>query len=195
MKFFTSDIHFSDDFTRKVDARPFKSTKAFDKFILKLWNKTAKKGDAIYVVGDFIDCDGEGCDSWKKSILYVKKVKADVVLIMGNNEERVVKYYYNNNFDAFKKYCLSLGFKDVVKDMWLNFAGRDFFLTHKPINHKDGVINLFGHIHRSTGIYRPFGFNIGCDCNHFRLYSEEDILSLLEMRDKYWLKDKNVNIW
>ena len=195
MNYFTSDIHFNDAQTLKVDARPFKTTKAFDKFIIKMWNKQAKKQDTIYCVGDFVDCDGPGHTSWQTSIKYIKKIKADVVLIMGNNEERVVKNFFNDNFSAFKDCLINLGFKDVLPDKEMAFGGHDFFLTHKPINHKNGVVNLFGHIHRSTGIYRPFGFNIGCDPNHFRLYSEQDILNLIEMRDKYWLKDKNVNIW
>ena len=182
-------------FTLKVDARPFRHARQFDRYILKLWNKTAKKGDTIYVVGDIVDCDGPECEGWKKTIGYVKKVKADVVLILGNNEERIIKHFFNNNFEKFREYCLSLGYKEVVKDMDISFKGFDFFMTHKPIDKKDGVINLFGHIHRSTGIYRPYGFNIGCDNNHFRLYSEDDIMGLIEMRDKFWLKDKNVCIW
>ena len=32
---------------------------------------------------------------------------------MGNNEDRVVKYFFNNDFDKFKEFCLSVGFKDV----------------------------------------------------------------------------------
>ena len=104
MKFFTSDLHFGDDKTLKVDNRPFKNSKDFDKFIIKLWNKQAKKSDVIYVIGDFIDCDGEGHNSWEKTIKYVKKINAKVVLIMGNNEERVVKYFFGGNFDEFKNY-------------------------------------------------------------------------------------------
>lgn len=195
MRYFTSDIHFNDEQTLRVDARPFKSTKKFDNYIIKLWNKTAKKGDIIFVVGDFVDCDGSGHTAWQKAIKYIKRIKADVVLIMGNNEERVVKNFFGENFNAFKEYCISLGFKDVLWDIEISIGEQNFFLTHKPINHKKEVVNLFGHIHRSTGIYRPFGFNIGCDPNHFRLYSEQDILNLIEMRDKFWLKDKNVNIW
>ena len=194
MRFFTSDIHFGDEFTLKVDARPFVSTKKFDKFILKIWNKQARKGDTIFVVGDFVDCDGAEHDGWKKTIGYVKKVKADVVLIIGNNEERIIKYFFDNDFESFKKYCLSLGFKDVVKDMEISFCGRDFFMTHKPVDKKEGVINLFGHIHRSTGIYRPFGFNIGCDNNHFRLYSEKDIMKLVQKKHEYWDKDQNLRL-
>ena len=75
-----------------MDQRPFKGKEEFDKFIVDLWNKQAKKGDTIYVVGDLIDCKGADDNSWQESILYVKKVKADIVLITGNNEDRVVKY-------------------------------------------------------------------------------------------------------
>ena len=102
MKFFSSDIHFDDMDTIVNDNRPFKSTKSFDKYIIRTWNKQVKKDDVIYVIGDFVDCDGEGYDSWKKSLYNVKKIKASVILIMGNNEERVVKYFFDNDFEKFR---------------------------------------------------------------------------------------------
>ena len=108
MLYFTSDIHFNDEETLKMDNRPFKNSKKFGRHIIKTWNKQAKKHDTIYVIGDFVDCDGEGFDSWKKSILYVKKVNASVILIIGNNEQRVIKYFFNNNFENFKMYCKSI---------------------------------------------------------------------------------------
>ena len=58
----------------------------------------------------------------------------------------------------------------------------------------EDVINLFGHSHRACGLYKPFGFNIGCDLNHFRLYSEKDIEFMLFMKNKYWDNDKNLNM-
>ena len=70
MIYFTSDIHFDDLDTLVSDNRPFKNTKQFDKYIIKTFNKQAKKEDTIYVIGDFMDCNEEGHDSWKKSILY-----------------------------------------------------------------------------------------------------------------------------
>ena len=127
--YFTSDLHLSDIYTLQSDLRPFKNTKQFDKVILKNINKQAKAGDTIYVVGDFIDCDGEGHEEWKKSILLVKKIKANVVLILGNNEERVIKYYFNNNFEEFKNFCLSIGFKDVVKTLILTLRDKEFYLV------------------------------------------------------------------
>ena len=74
MYYFSSDTHFSDEQTLSLDNRPFKNTKAFDRFVIKTWNKQTKKDDTIFVIGDFVDCDGEGFDSWEKSILYVKKL-------------------------------------------------------------------------------------------------------------------------
>ncbi len=194
MFFFTSDTHFISQEDLAFDFRGFDSTKKFDKFVIKTWNRQAKKGDTIFVIGDFVDCQGEGCEEWKKALSYVKKIKAQVVLIMGNNEDRVVKYFFDNSFDKFRDYCLNLGFKDVQKDMTVTFNGQEFFLTHKPINYKKGMFNLFGHMHRSGGVYKPFGLNIGCDLNHFRLYSEKDIQFMKELKAKYWDNDKNLNM-
>ncbi|MBQ8908983.1 MAG: hypothetical protein IJY90_01675 [Clostridia bacterium] len=194
MKFFTADAHFYNWETLKIDNRPFKSPAAFDKFVIKTWNKQAKRGDTIYVIGDFIDCDNEKCTLWKKAITYCKKIKADVVLILGNNEKRVIKHFFNNSFDDFKAFCLSIGFKDVQENLMIEMFGQNFYLTHKPVDYKEGVINLFGHMHRGGGLYKPFGFNIGCDLNHFRLYSERDIKFLLKMKSRYWDKDKNINL-
>lgn len=193
MYYFSSDTHFGDEQTLKVDCRPFKTVKQFDKFVIKTWNKQAKKGDTIFVVGDFVDCDGPNSEGWRESIKYVKKIKAQVVLILGNNEERIIKFFFDDNFEAFKKFAIETGFKDVVKNLEIEFKGKKFYLVHKPVDHKEGVINLFGHIHRSTGIYREFGFNVGCDLNHFRLYSEDDIFHLMDMKEKFWDKDKNIN--
>ena len=193
MYYFSSDIHFNNEDTLKNDNRPFKNTKEFDKKIIQMWNKQVKKEDTIFVIGDFIDCHNEEDNSWEKSIKYVNKIKAPIVLIIGNNEERLIKFHFNNDFDSFRKYCLELGFKEVFKNLIVNFKNTDFYLIHKPKHHKEGIINLFGHTHRSTGIYKPYGFNVGCDLNHFRLLDEDDIMHYLYMKNKYWDKDVNVN--
>lgn len=194
MFYFSSDIHFNNKATLITDMRPFKSTNTFDKYIIRTWNKQTNKNDTIFVIGDFVDCHGENDISWKKSILYVKKLKAKVVLITGNNEDRVIKYFFDNDFDKFKNYCIHSGFENVYKNLQLSFKDTNFYLVHKPIHFQEGMINLFGHTHRSSGIYKSFGFNIGCDINHFRLYSEDNIFHLISLKNKYWDVDKNVNI-
>ena len=194
MNYFISDTHFADEKTFEIERRPFKSVQVFDKFMLKQFNKQAKKGDTIYVVGDMLDCDGLGSESWKKAIHYVKKIKAQVVLVMGNNEDRIVKYYFNNNFKKFKEYCLSLGYKDVVKNAYVTIGKQKLYLAHKPSQCKKNMMNLFGHVHRDGGLYYPFGLNVSCDLNFFRLYSEDDIMLFFEKAFPYWQNDIELQI-
>lgn len=193
MYFFTSDTHFNDYDTLIVDNRPFKSAKSFDNYVLKLWNKQAKRGDTIFMLGDFVDCSGPESESWKKSINYVKKIKADLVLIIGNNEERVIKNWFGGDFEKFRNFCISLGFKEVYQNTIIEVCNTKFFLTHKPKHHNPDMLNLFGHTHRSCGLYKPFGFNIGCDLNHFRLFDENDVAKFLKMKTQFWDKDSILN--
>lgn len=191
MKYFISDVHFSADETLKRENRPFKSARQYDKQVVRTWNKQTKKGDTIFVIGDLIDCDNENDCGWKKSINFVKKIKADVVLVLGNNEERVIKYFFGGDFEKFREFCLKLGYHDVLKNTKVEIAGKKFFLVHDPAKRRNNMLNLFGHVHRAEGIYKPYGFNLSCDLNHFRLFSEEDISQLLKIKEAYWDKDLN----
>ena len=186
MRFFTSDTHFGDEKTIKRDMRPFKSAKEFDRFVLKTWNKQTTKDDTIYVLGDFISCHHNENESYPQTLPYAKKLKAKVILILGNNEERAIKYYFDNDFDKFRDFCIKSGFEDVKKSDTITINKKKFFLTHKPSGCRPDMLNLFGHLHRSGGVYRPFGFNVGCDLNHFRLYSEDDIISLTYLKKDFW---------
>lgn len=193
MYFFTSDTHFYDHETLLIDDRPFSSAKEFDEFVISTWNQQTKIDDTIFVIGDFVDCDGKGSNGWKTSLKYVQKINADVVLIVGNNEDRVIKFWFNNDFNAFREYCLNIGFKEVYKNLTLNICGVNFYLTHKPKDRRKDMLNLFGHLHRSCGLYKPYGFNVGCDLNHFRLYNENNIKKFLSMKKMYWDKDLSLN--
>ncbi len=194
MLFFTSDTHLGGYDIIGQEFRPVKSPKEFAKKLKKIWNSQAKKGDTIYVIGDFIDCHERENVACLKEFDFVKGVKADVVLILGNNEERIINWFFGGDFAAFEKFCLSKGIKKVLKNTSITVLERDFYLTHKALDKKDGVLNLFGHSHRAMGIFRSFGFNVGCDLNHFRLYSENDIAAFLDMRENYWLKDENLKL-
>ena len=201
MKYFTSDIHFCDLESMKEDNRPFKNIKSFDKFILKDWNKTAKEDDVIYVVGDLLDCNSPSNKDefeqikniWLKGLSYIKKVKAQVVLIIGNNEQRIIKHYFNNNYDDFVKICKESGIKEVYKNLDVEFAGKKFHLVHQIKDGKRNRINLFGHTHLCSGLYHPYGLCVSCDLNHFRLFSEEILLGYLQRKYNYWEPDENTN--
>lgn len=193
MKFFTSDIHFCDESTMRSDNRPFKNVKSYDKFIIKNFNKLAKKGDTIYVVGDLLDCDGPDTNEWIKGLNLIKKIKADIVLIMGNNEQRIVKYFFNNNYLAFVNFCKDYGIKEVHKSLDVEFGGKRFHLVHQIKDGDKRKINLFGHTHLCSGLYHPYGLCISTDLNHFSLFTEEIILGYLKRKINFWEPDENTN--
>lgn len=194
MIFFTSDLHFGGEETIVSDLRPFKNAKEFAKQAIKNINKLTQKEDVLYVIGDFIDCHSETKRSCLDWLSYVKKIKSKVVLILGNNEKRMIKYFFENDTNKFKDYCLSLGFYDVKENDYIKIESTEFYLTHKPKDCKVGMLNLFGHSHKGMGIYKSFGFNIGCDLNNYRPYSELDIKQLLLKKEKYWDKDENLKL-
>jgi len=186
MNFFTSDIHFSDVETMKHDDRPFKSIKEYDKQTIKTWNKMMTKNDTLYVVGDLFDCNHKNSELYKIAAPYFKKIKANIVLILGNNEDRIIEYFFDGSFKRFKDYCLSIGIKDVKKNLKLKFGGEKFYLIHKPIDKIEGYVNIVGHLHRSRGMWYSFGLNVSCDLNHYRPYSEDDILFQLNEKKKHY---------
>lgn len=186
MLFFTSDTHFACKDTLKSENRPFKTCKQFEDFVVEAWNKQAKKRDTIYHLGDFVSYNQKDTKSWKNGLAVVKRINAKVILVIGNNEQRLIDARFGGSFEDFQKYCINLGFADVKKSEFLVLQGKKFYLNHHPINHKQGYVNLFGHTHRATGLWKPFGLNVCCDLNHFYLFSEKEIFRLLEAKTKWW---------
>ena len=131
--------------------------------------------------------------AWQKGLKYIKKINADIILIMGNNEDRIVKYFFNNDFEAFVKVCKDAGIKEVHKSLNIEFAGKKFHLTHQIKDADKKRINLFGHTHLCSGLYHPYGLCVSTDLNHFRLFTEEIILGYLQRKVDYWEPDDNCN--
>ena len=173
MNFFTADLHFCDELSMKEDNRPFETIEEYDQFIINDWNKTAQQGDTIYVAGDMLDCNGPRSKEWKKGLALIKNVNADVVLIIGNNEQRVVDFFFDGNYDAFVTACKKAGIKEVYKRLDIEMRGKKFHIVHQIVHGDKRKINLFGHTHLCSGLYHPYGLCISTDLNHFRLFSED----------------------
>ena len=196
MEFFTADTHFGHVSTLIDDHRPFKNIKAYDKYVIKEWNRTAKKGDTIYVIGDMVSCPsvaGQKDLDWQHGFNYIQRINARVVLILGNNEERIIHYFFNDKFKDFKAYCLEKGIAEVHRNLVVNAYGKKFFLTHQIKDGNPKYINLFGHTHLCSGLYHPLGLCVSTDLNHFRLYDKDTILGYLGRKKDYWDPDDNTN--
>lgn len=194
MLFFTSDLHFGTDSKEILERemRPYNTPDEYAKHQIMIWNSQATPEDTIYIIGDLCNYNKKEKD-WMKGLESIRFVNAPVILIIGNNEERVINEIFNGDFAAFRSFCIDKGFQDVKRDEYLCFGDTGFYLNHFPRNHKENYINLFGHTHRTTGIWKPYGLNVGTDLNHFRLYSQNDILYLLQIKSKWWDKDVDNN--
>ena len=177
----------------REDNRPFKTIKEYDRAIIKNFNQTAKKGDTIFVVGDLLDCNGKDSHCWIDGLKYVKKIKADVVLIVGNNEQRVIDFFFDGDFQKFSQCCKKFGIKDVHTK--LDVEGRNFryHLVHQIKDGDKRKLNLFGHTHLCSGLYHPYGICVSTDLNHFRLFSEDILERYLKRKYDYWDCDDNTN--
>ena len=177
----------------KEDNRPFETIDEYDQFIINDWNKTAKKEDTIYVIGDLLDCNGPQTNEWQKGLALIKKVKAKVVLIIGNNEQRVIDFFFNGDYDTFVAACKKAGIAEVHKSLDIEMRGKKFHLVHQIIHGNKQKINLFGHTHLCSGLYHPYGLCVSTDLNHFRLFTEDIIFGYLSRKRDYWEPDDNVN--
>ena len=194
MLFFTADLHFGDNETIERESRPFEDISEFTEAVVANINKVASSEDILYVLGDWINYNSknhpelEGC---KKIFEISKRMNPKVILVLGNNEERIVRDKYDGNFQKMRSDLISLGFEDVLKEGDIEINGEPIHLIHCPVDRKEGSINLFGHTHRGTGLWKPFGLNVGIDLNFFRPFSEKDIIFLLETKREWWDNDAN----
>ena len=191
MYFFTADLHFGNDEILERESRPFASLRDFEDAFTDRVNAAAGTEDDLYVIGDWFNYNSVSKPHPSEAVPVLRRVRPRVTLIMGNGEERIVREVFGNRPEQFRAFCTEAGFADVLPDAFLSFGGRDFYLNHYPRNHREGFVNLFGHTHRATGIWKPYGLNVGTDLNHFRPYSENDILELLKTKEEWWDLDED----
>lgn len=48
---------------------------------------------------------------------------------------------------------------------------------------------------RAGGLYRPYGFNVGVDLNHYELFGDDDIMYMIDQKINFNDKDPSINCW
>ena len=195
---YTADPHFgSDSFSvLKRDNRPFKDIAEYESEQVRIWNEQASSDDTIYVIGDFCNCGPKIEKDFRSGLAVSKQINAHIILIIGNNEQRAIDDFFGGSFDKFREYCLtdpSCRFDDVKLNDYVDINGEKFFLTHKPTDHAKDCQTLFGHTHRYGGLWKSFGFNVGVDLNHFRLFGDDDIIYMRKQKRIFWDEDMAIN--
>ena len=159
---------------------------AHDKWLEDIWLKTTKRGDKIYVVGDFIMGNQE------QSLKILHKLKANgcrIHLIVGNHDKSTQKMY--NMFDSI----------DLIKVVNFHkksypFIEEDLFqcvLCHYPMkswfNKCRGAACVHGHTHDNSPWENDgfdLSFNVGFD-------SEIANMGLVPLEELYELYKKKLN--
>ena len=188
---YTADSHFGSDSVTVLqrDNRLFKDNAEYTAEQVRIWNEQASSDDTIYVIGDF--CNYNSTEKDYISGLAVSKQ-------MFGWQERIIRDVFGGDYEKFREYCLTdphFKFEDVIRNTYVTINGEKFFLTHKPTDHDKECQTLFGHTHRYGGLWKPFGFNVGVDLNHYRLFGDDDIMFMLGKKKIYWDEDMAVNEW
>lgn len=202
-QFFTSDLHFGHNNVIDYCKRPYLNLETMHKDLIEIWNKTVKKGDTIYVLGDF-----SLNKKWSKEILPL--LHGDKILIPGNHD-KCFKFLPKENTPSaiegaerrYKKACdeyLSHGWKSIHQTLTLKLKDNTtVLLSHLPYKPKDGekydrrylemrpkdegLILLHGHQHC---VYRKKGrqIDVGID-GDLKIFSEDDIIKLIKDKRDY----------
>lgn len=195
-KWFISDLHFGHANILKFqkDTRPYSSVEEMDEDIIKTWNDYIKKGDVVYVVGDFSFHN----DAETRRI--VSRLNGTKILIRGNHDKNKTRTLLDMGFsDVYDYTVLKLSGGSTKKKIALshypyqasllkrlldrlkgNLHDR-WYTTFRPTDY--GMPLIHGHHHGGKFIYLTSKgtpcFNVNWD-THRRPISEAEIVSILE---------------
>lgn len=81
-KFYGADFHFAHANIIEYEHRPWKTVEEMDEGLIKNWNRKVKKGDLVYMLGDFtLSRDPEYI------ISLLQRLNGQKVLVKGNTNE------------------------------------------------------------------------------------------------------------
>lgn len=176
--FYTSDTHFGSERTLKFSSRPYKNTQEMDNDFIRKWNSKISSNDIVYHLGDFGNFD------------IVDKLNGKIVLVLGNYEKKDMTENFNGNFESYKKMLIEKGFSNVIENgICVDLDSEKVYLTHEPLDCKNDMFNLFGHIHEKC-MCKKFGLNVGIDCLNFAPFSENEVIFYKNAIQKHY--DNNV---
>ena len=150
-----------------------------DKYILDLFKEQTKRGDKVYILGDFI------LSNQVTSLKLVNKIKSlgiDLSLVVGNHDKSTSRL--SSMFESIDLIKVASFKKEVFP-----FIEEDVFtcvLCHYPMKswpHKcQGAMQLYGHIHSNSPWCdgeTDLAVNVGLDAplSRYKLISLEEIYS------------------
>lgn len=175
--YFTSDTHFGHKNILQFCNRPWESIEEMNEAIIENWNKTVKKNDIVFHLGDV---QLGGGNQLMDSIF--PRLNGHIILIIGNHDPHNLKPRHIEMID------------DCHEQLTVVIDGITCVLTHCPsgIPGKDKYkqFNLHGHLHSikdkpqeecSVKLYENH-YDVGVDNNDFKPISFNEIKNIIYKR-------------
>lgn len=173
MIWFTSDFHLGHKSAIRMCDRPFETVEEMNEALISNFNRSVKKNDTVYILGDI---------AHRTSVVEVNqlisRLNGKKILCKGNHDKKYNPELFEGMYD----------FLEVA----LN--GINISLMHYPMmswpKSRHGSLHLHGHIHskgdynlqqKEDGILR---YDVGVDANGFYPVSIEQIKEFFEIRLK-----------
>lgn len=155
-----------------------------DNYIINLWLSQTKRGDRIYVLGDFIMGDKQ------RAVKILNKLKSNgckIYLIEGNHDKSTRNLY--NMFESIESIKTVTFQKQHFEFLDENL---EVVMCHYPMkswNHKcNGALHLYGHIHNNSPWVDyetdDLCLNVGFDnpLSNYKLFSLEQVYNLYKTK-------------
>lgn len=160
-EFFIGDTHFGHKNIIKFESklRPFATIEEHNEYIVSQWNKTIKKGDLVWHLGDLLF----GKTTFNHEL--IDRLNGRKRLIMGNHDDFSNQYLVKEILPRFERIY---GVTSV----------HGFVLTHIPValtSFYRYKANIHGHTH-SHNIDDPHYINVSCEQIGLTPISYEDLL-------------------
>ena len=135
MIFYISDTHFNHSNIIDFDGRPFSNVDEMNETLINNWNSVVKRGDQVYILGDF--CWSRDENVW---INILRRLNGQKFLIRGNHDPKRVP-------GKLAKYFAQVCDYKEIKD-----CGRTVVMSHYPIlfykhDYRSDTVMLYGHVH------------------------------------------------
>lgn len=173
MIWFSSDQHFGHGNIIKYCDRPFETREEMDEAMIENWNKLVRKGDQVYVLGDFS--------------FYEPDMTNQIL-------DRLVgqKFLVKGNHDSKKRLKKTVGWEWVKDYHEAKIAGARMVLFHFPIHQwrgkGTGSLHLHGHSHGNTNNEGLRRYDVGVDLHEFKPVLAEEVI--LKLRDVAYIKEE-----
>lgn len=121
--FLSSDLHLDHKNIIKYCNRPFRNVHEMNYWLIKNWNRTVRKQDTVYFLGDFALSRGNR----RRVINFIKSLNGRKIFIRGNHDKFLKSYHH----------------------FILKYGGKSFYLVHNPadIPSEWKGWSIFGHTH------------------------------------------------